>query len=323
MSKFWKIGFITIVLPLFLITPSFGYFKEIGSGARPLGMAGAYTAVVDDGNAVFWNAAGLAQLKKQELYAMYSLLYTGLNAKLYDGEEFQTDQLGCHFISYANPSKQKIGTFGFSWATFQSRFYEENTFLLSYGRKLTSGTCFGINVKRLSWSVEGNKYTREDKDVSDAGDSKAGLTLDVGLLFNISKLSIGISAENLLPADLGLIVEERIPINFRFGVAYRYKTDSQSEDNAVYITPACDIVVRSSLSGKSSETSTSLGTEFWFFDRTLAVRAGLGLHSIASGLSYRVAHGQFEMELDYAFLYPLRSIRWTYGSHRMAVAMRF
>jgi len=322
MSKFSKI-LITFILSLIIASPASGYFKEIGSGARPLGMAGAYTAIADDANAVFWNAAGLAQLKKQELCAMYSILYAGLNAKLYDGEKFQTEQLGCHLISYALPSKEEIGNFGFSWATFQSQFYEENTFLLSYGRRLTNETCFGLNMKRLSWSVGGNRYTREDEDISDSGDSKAGLTLDFGFLHKISKLSIGISAENLFPADLGLIVKERVPINIRLGMAYKYKTNSPSEYKATHMTIACDIVHRYNLSGKYRETSASLGAEFWFFDRSLAVRAGLNLHSIASGLSYRVGHGEFEMGLDYAFLYPLRSIGWTYGSHRMAMVMKF
>jgi len=35
-------------------------FMKIGVGARPVGMGGAYTAVADDANALFWNPAGLA-----------------------------------------------------------------------------------------------------------------------------------------------------------------------------------------------------------------------------------------------------------------------
>jgi hypothetical protein len=35
-------------------------FMRIGVGARPVGMGGAYTAVADDANALFWNPAGLA-----------------------------------------------------------------------------------------------------------------------------------------------------------------------------------------------------------------------------------------------------------------------
>ncbi len=35
-------------------------FMKIGVGARPVAMGGAYTAVADDANALFWNPAGLA-----------------------------------------------------------------------------------------------------------------------------------------------------------------------------------------------------------------------------------------------------------------------
>lgn len=43
-----------------------------GMGARALGMGGAYTAVSDDYSASFWNPAGLAQLRKIEIYGSIS-----------------------------------------------------------------------------------------------------------------------------------------------------------------------------------------------------------------------------------------------------------
>jgi long-subunit fatty acid transport protein len=44
-----------------------------GSGARAAGMANAFVAVSDDGTAASWNPAGLAQLRKPELSAVYSI----------------------------------------------------------------------------------------------------------------------------------------------------------------------------------------------------------------------------------------------------------
>ncbi|MCH7681997.1 PorV/PorQ family protein [candidate division KSB1 bacterium] len=35
-------------------------FLKIGAGARPIGMGGAYTAIADDINSIYWNPAGLA-----------------------------------------------------------------------------------------------------------------------------------------------------------------------------------------------------------------------------------------------------------------------
>ncbi|MBI3597939.1 MAG: hypothetical protein HY201_00540 [Nitrospirae bacterium] len=55
-----------IVILLALLVPSFVQADEIPlfyEGIRPLGMGGAFTAVADDGNAIFYNPAGLNQIK--------------------------------------------------------------------------------------------------------------------------------------------------------------------------------------------------------------------------------------------------------------------
>ncbi len=42
--------------------------NTIGFGARALGMGGAYTGVADDYSAIYWNPAGLAQIRKMEFW---------------------------------------------------------------------------------------------------------------------------------------------------------------------------------------------------------------------------------------------------------------
>jgi long-subunit fatty acid transport protein len=42
-----------------------------GLGVRAMGMGGAYTGVADDFTAVFWNPAGLAQMKRREVYVAF------------------------------------------------------------------------------------------------------------------------------------------------------------------------------------------------------------------------------------------------------------
>ena len=53
-------------LVFFLIVSSNSYGEEfpyLYKGARPLGMGGAFTAISDDANALFYNPAGLANIK--------------------------------------------------------------------------------------------------------------------------------------------------------------------------------------------------------------------------------------------------------------------
>lgn len=66
-------------------------FLDIGVGARGLGMGGAYTALADDANAIYWNPAGLAHLDKREVTASDAEL--GLGARL-------------GFAGYAHPTSR-------------------------------------------------------------------------------------------------------------------------------------------------------------------------------------------------------------------------
>lgn len=55
-----------------------GDFMMIGAGVRPLGMGGAFSALADDGSAIYWNPAGIAQIRESEVSAMHAFLYNGL-----------------------------------------------------------------------------------------------------------------------------------------------------------------------------------------------------------------------------------------------------
>lgn len=305
-----KLIFIIIIVLLTTKMPAQAYFKDLGVGARPLGMGGAYVAVADDGNAILWNAAGLGQLNRQEIIAMFASLYAGLEAKLYNEEN---DQLGYHFISYVQPSKW--GNFALSWNTLQSQLYDENTFCLAYSKKLNEHLYAGLNLKRSGWSIAGNEYTKLDKDIPDRGTSKNGFTFDLSTLYKITeKFSLGLSAENLLPADVGLNTKENIPVNLRSGIAYRITIP---ESLIVKLISVLDITYRS-----GDGANIRMGIEGWFFNESVAARAGWNLTSATLGFSYRSIGKWVGIQIDYAFAYPV-SIRETYGSHRMSISVKF
>ena len=69
-------------------------FLNIGVGARSLGMGGAYTALADDANALYWNPAGLSKLEKRE--------FTASHAELFESTRLD-------FLAYAHPTA--LGTF--------------------------------------------------------------------------------------------------------------------------------------------------------------------------------------------------------------------
>jgi hypothetical protein len=60
-------------LPSIIRIPS--SFNPVGSGARAIGMGGAFIAVADDATAASWNPAGLTQLDLPEVSAVGTYLY--------------------------------------------------------------------------------------------------------------------------------------------------------------------------------------------------------------------------------------------------------
>ncbi|MBM3238665.1 UPF0164 family protein [Candidatus Poribacteria bacterium] len=197
MSKF-KLMFICLIVIMFLPDTGWSYFPSLGAGARPMGMGGAYTGLADDANAPFFNPAGLTQLVKRELTAMYSMLYVGLNPILYTAE---TDRLGYNLVSFVQPLRRNTDAMAVSWLSFNSTFYDENTFTLSYARCLylsprrtkVPSLSAGLNIKILNIGIETNEYTKLDPDLSVHGLSKSDATLDFSLLLGVTpKMTLGL-----------------------------------------------------------------------------------------------------------------------------------
>ncbi len=55
-----------------------GDFMAIGSGVRSLGMGGAFSAIANDGSAIYWNTSGIAQIRQTEIGVSRAFLYQGL-----------------------------------------------------------------------------------------------------------------------------------------------------------------------------------------------------------------------------------------------------
>ncbi|HHM23673.1 MAG TPA: hypothetical protein ENJ23_01370, partial [Bacteroidetes bacterium] len=94
-------------------------FVDIGYGARPMGMGGAFTALSDDAHAIFWNPAGLAGLSRSELTLMH------------------TKQLGLipyTMLAYAG----RLGTWGAGLGVLSSGndVLRETTILFSFARSV-------------------------------------------------------------------------------------------------------------------------------------------------------------------------------------------
>ncbi len=296
------IGLVTIVLSLGS-NVSFGDFEDLGVGARPIGMGSAFVALVDDVHAIYYNPAGLSQLTHREFTSGYGKLYWGLD----DGSN-----LGNTFIGYAHPL-EKLGGIGVGWLHLGLKgFYQEDTFILTYGNKFSSSLSAGVAFKLLYKRYDNNQYTKDDSLFRKKGYSRIGFSSDIGLLYNLtSNIFSGLSITDIIQPNMDLEDQkDKLPLGIKIGIAYRDKIN--------LINFALDTVY------KGGEFNISAGAEKWFSGKSVGARGGIdigssGFKSFSLGGSCQVS----AFEIDYAFIYPLSGLRGTYGSHRFSVTLRF
>jgi hypothetical protein len=309
-------------LLLFLLPPSQAAFQDTGWGARPVGMGGAFTAIADDSNAPLYNPAGLVQVQWNELSAMYSRLFSGLT--LYSGNSTtggDTVHLDQSYLAYVSRASS-YGSFGISWANFNTTtLYREDTVTLSYGRylgdlipALDNQVSMGVNVKYLHRSVSLDATTVNDP-VFAAGDTRSAATGDVGLLWKPEQGAfegwrVGFAAQNLNQPDVGFQQPDKVPLEYRLGLAYQDK-------QRPWIVPTMDLTRRDGVTGVNG------GAESWLFNETLGLRAGANNDEASAGISYYQTFGKKTgFRLDYSFSVPYY-VQDTAGSHRLQLTVYF
>ena len=134
--------------------------NQVQIGARPLGLGGAYTAVANDANAIYWNPAGIPMLQRQEFTTMYSDLngigltqsYLGYVLPFTDNQAAAVDWMHLGF------DDSELG-------------YRDDSFNLAYGLRLPWDISVGAKMKYL------------DRDITLDGTShgkSSGFGLDFG-----------------------------------------------------------------------------------------------------------------------------------------------
>jgi len=291
-----------IVLFIAMITAgtAFAAFDDIGVGARPLGMGGAFVAVADDSNASAYNPAGLGYAKKPEVGYTFFWLFSGV-------------------VNYNHAGiivpLSSVGGFGISFDMLkdESSIYSEKTLVLSYSKRLIEAISLGANVKMLSTGYDSEaEWVKENPYFTKT--STSGFTFDIGLLAKpVSGLSIGVVGENLAPVNVSISEsdEEKVPMNLRFGLAYHLSAIADSAQQ-----PALKQVLETTIlsieggSGKDREVNVikaKAGIEAWFANQTIGLRAGYNMKkvdnsssSVNLGASLKIPISDLTMRLDYA-----------------------
>ena len=184
-------------------------YVDIGFGARPMGMGGAYTALSNDINAMFWNPAGMTFIQGSQVTAMY------------------TKQFGLIPYGFAAYGGQFYGNYaGLGFITSGNDVLRETTFLGSYAIKFfipyIGTTRLGANVRYRRSSFGNNQDGGEFRSQGDA----SGFGVDAGVLWVLNpKTSFGIFGRDLFNAmyynntTRDVSYSESIPRTLVFGLA--------------------------------------------------------------------------------------------------------
>jgi len=160
-------------------------FLSIGTFTRGTAMGGAFTAISDDENSLFWNPGGLAQVKKNIVSFSNTTYFVGtsyqdVSAAFYTGLQ-GTFGLRLMVLNYGD---EGVTTIQAPEGTGERYSAMDLSINLTYSRYLTNQFSFGATAKYISqriWNTSSN-----------------GFAVDLGVLYTspFKNLRIGMSITN-------------------------------------------------------------------------------------------------------------------------------
>ena len=191
-----------LLITLLLPAAAPAAFNNIGVGARPLGLGGAFVALADDSNAADYNAAGLGYMDKIHLGATHAQRFNGL--------------ITYNAVSGMMPFG-RIGTIGASFGDMaeSSDVYHEQTVRLSYGNAVFRQLAIGANLKLFRTAFDATNEFVVDNPYFSQTDSSAA-SFDLGMIakpvesrLRILEEVVG-TAVALREDEAGIVHDERV-----------------------------------------------------------------------------------------------------------------
>ncbi len=285
-----------------------GDFMRIGVGVRSLGMSGAFTALADDGSAIFWNSAGMAQMDRAEIGFMRSYMFGELAT--YD------------FASYCQPLPGNV-TIGVSWTRLAIEdipIYNEPLDPTEYLDAVPDGYFNSTDdllqfafAKRFHYdlSMGWNFYA-----VPFEFDFGGSVKYIKRSLYEFMGNGAGFDLSFLAKTDLGILTEISDLGDLKFGVNFRdvggtnivWDTESKREDKAIFSSKlgiALDQPIQTlNLNLKLAfdieylfDVSRAYGAEIYYKDR-FGIRGGYNEEDYSAGVSVNL----YSFYVDYAFI---------------------
>ncbi|HWR31105.1 MAG TPA: hypothetical protein VN631_14860 [Negativicutes bacterium] len=202
-----KKGFVGLLCALFLANT---VPAEACYGVRAMGMGGAFIAVADDVNTVYWNPAGLSDIKEPQ-YGWQRAVKSRDSMNYIDVYEVVV------------PLKKGWSGLGISYVNDRETDYYNGALdyknawtVLSYGTKINKNFAVGVNLRWVAEEVRGGYSTPSGPT---APDQAGNLGIDISFLGKSGKFSYGMLIQDAnRPSTVG---GGQMVRNTRPGIAYR------------------------------------------------------------------------------------------------------
>ena len=188
-------------------------FLRIDPGARPAGMGGAYTALSDDANAVYFNPAGLARSYSSEVTLMYSSWLAGMNYNYlsfkFPKYSFGSLAAAAYMLNSGDITRTTEDEYGLFESRSGSFTASDRAFAVAYAVNIFAASSAGIAAKYI---VQENESERG-----------SAIAFDAGLMFLVPgiNLNTGVAVRNI---GSGLKIGDEIfslPLEISAGVEYK------------------------------------------------------------------------------------------------------
>ncbi|MCK4226226.1 PorV/PorQ family protein [candidate division WOR-3 bacterium] len=306
-------------------------FLEIEIGSRAIGMGGAFVAVADDANAIYWNPSGLARLEKNEVTFTHIEWLADINFD-FVGSIFYLGNYGAIGMSLTSLSTADMMVRTIEEPEGNGEMFSFGSIALglSYARALTDRFSMGFNAKYIQekiWHMTASSFAIDFGTlfITHFNDLRIGMSItnfgmdmmlsgrDVIVYHDIDETIIG--NNELITANL-TTDKWPLPLTYRAGLAMDILSSKKNHltiaidavhpnNNTEYLNMGMELGLNnmlflrggySSLFKRNSEEGLTLGT---------GVRSGIG--------------GTIAFRFDYAFAVFNR----LGNTHRISMGMDF